>query len=125
MARPKRKQAQIEYKAHEPKHTDKPFLDNLPELCLHLIMDNLDIRTMGRVECWSKGWREWLEVPYHVRYIKHLKEEERRAQEQADRDDALWAEAFFNALSYPYITTPIRNWPEFVALQRKLGLPTD
>ena len=129
MPRKKRKPQEIVLKAdpvpRDPKWSDLPYLDNLPDLCLQLIMDNLDIHTMMRVECWSKGWKEWLKEPYHLRYLTHIKEEEQRAQAQADSDDALWAEAFFSALTHPYLVTPIHNWHEFVTRQRMFGLPAD
>ena len=49
-----------------------------------------------------------------------------QAQQQAiHRDNVLWAEAFFNTLTHPYITTPIHSWHEFVTQQHTLGLPTD
>jgi hypothetical protein len=88
-------------------------------------MDHPNIHTMMCVECWSKGWKEWLKEPYHLCYLTHIKEEEQCMQAQADSDNALWAEAFFSTLTHPYLMTPIHNCHEFVTRQRMFGLPAD
>ena len=88
MVHPKKKQVTVVVQ-HNPKWSDKLYLNHLPDLCLHKIMGMLDIQTMGHVECWSKGWKEWLKVLYHECYLQHLKDEEQHTQEQADCDDVL------------------------------------
>ena len=70
----------------------------LPEELVLNVMSHLDIETMGRVECWSKKWGEWLKPHYHKRYVEWVRDEALRIEEENARADALWAERWTHYL---------------------------
>jgi hypothetical protein len=76
----------------------------LPEELLLKVMSNLDIQTMGRVECWSKAWGDWLAPHYHKRWCEWVRDEALRVEEENARADALWAECWSSYVTYGYFS---------------------
>ena len=67
-------------------------LELLPENVLALMMGHLDVQTLGRVECYSKGWGVWVAPIYKRRYQEELKKEQARLLAEWEIADKMWAE---------------------------------
>ena len=67
-------------------------LEDLPDCLIRMIMQHLDIKTLGRVECWSRSWRGWLAPIYFDRYKSEVDKERRRLNHVWEVAEETWAE---------------------------------
>ena len=71
-----------------------PFIEQLPDDLVLRIFSFLDLETFGRVQCWSKFWFKFIEIPYAVRYYEEARlkaDEMLKAYEEASKR---WEERF-------------------------------
>ena len=67
-------------------------LEELPDNVLRTIVGELDVQTLGRVECYNKKWGAWVAPIYERRYKEEVAKEQARLLREWQIADEMWAE---------------------------------